>query len=134
LNPQRRWSHVAWLLVMCVMFLRYRRHLWLFALVSLAVLAINARYIDTQAMWTWWRKTTRQPRVALPQPFRVIGRSGACVVPAVVDRSGYAVQCFAIARDNENVARRRRRVLSKRRNCEAASSTTTRIRVTCSGT
>lgn len=82
LNPQRRWSHVAWLLVMCVMFLRYRRHLWLFALVSLAVLAINARYFNTERLWNWWRKTTKQSRIAMPQPFRIIARSGAvlCLV------------------------------------------------------
>ncbi|HEX8235083.1 MAG TPA: hypothetical protein VF600_03940 [Abditibacteriaceae bacterium] len=82
LNPQRRWSQAAWLLVMTLMFLRYRRHLWLFALVSLAVLAINARYINTERMWDWWRKITRQPRIALPQPFRIIARSSVvlCLV------------------------------------------------------
>jgi hypothetical protein len=79
LNPERRWSHMAWLLVMTLMFLRYRRHLWLFALVSLAVLAINARYINPQAMWAWWRKTTKQPLVGLPQPFRLIARSAAAL-------------------------------------------------------
>jgi hypothetical protein len=77
LNPQRRWSHAAWLLVMSALFLQQRRHLWLFALVSLAVLAINARHLNAARMWAWWRKTTRQADIALPQPFRIIGRSSA---------------------------------------------------------
>jgi hypothetical protein len=77
LNPQRRWSQVAWLLVMSLMFLRQRRHLWLLALVALAVLAANARYLDTQAMWTWWRKTTKQPQMlGIPAGLRAIAQVG----------------------------------------------------------
>jgi hypothetical protein len=62
---------------MSAVFLQQRRHLWLFALVSLAVLAINARHLNAARIWAWWRKTTRQADIALPQPFRIIGRSSA---------------------------------------------------------
>jgi hypothetical protein len=78
LNPQRRWSQAAWLLVTSLMFLRQRRHLWLLALVALVVLAANARYIDTERMWAWWRKTTKQPQMPdIPTGLRAIARIGA---------------------------------------------------------
>jgi hypothetical protein len=77
LNPQRRWSNAAWLLVMSYLFLRQRRHLWLLAIVSLAVLAANARYLDTQAMWTWWRRKTKQPQMPeIPAGLRAIAQMG----------------------------------------------------------
>jgi hypothetical protein len=77
LNPARRWSQVAWLLLMSLLFLRQRRHLWLFALVSLAVLAANARYLDTETMWNWWRKTTGQPvGLGIPAAMRNMAHGG----------------------------------------------------------
>jgi hypothetical protein len=93
LNPQRRWSHAAWLLVIGLMFLRYRRHLWLFALVSLAVLAINARHLDTTALWNWWRRQTRQDKIAVPLQFRVVARAGValCVLLWIAVATPYNV-------------------------------------------
>ena len=77
LNPQRRWSQVAWLLVMSILFLRQRRHLWLLALVALVVLAANARYLDTERIWAWWRRATKQPQMLnIPAGPRAIAQSG----------------------------------------------------------
>jgi hypothetical protein len=41
-SARRRWAHAAWVLVMAVAFLDARRHLWLLALVCLAVIAASA--------------------------------------------------------------------------------------------
>lgn len=82
-NPYRRWSQAAWLVLMSALFLQQRRHLWLLAIVALAVLAANARYLDTQAMWTWWRKTTKQPQLlGVPVGMRAIAQTGvvSCLV------------------------------------------------------
>ncbi len=62
-NPQRRWSQLAWVLVMSVLLLRQRRHLWLLAIVCLAVMAANASSFDTQVLWKAWRRRTRQPEL-----------------------------------------------------------------------
>lgn len=61
-NPRRRWSQAAWVLVMSILFLRQRRHLWLLALVSLAVLSANARGFD-QGLTAFWERC-RQLRAA----------------------------------------------------------------------
>jgi hypothetical protein len=68
---------------MSALFLQQRRHLWLLAIVALAVLAANARYLDTQAMWTWWRKTTKQPQLlGIPTGLGAIAQTGVvlCLV------------------------------------------------------
>ncbi len=59
-NPQRRWSHAIWVVLMSYLFLNQRRHLWILALVALAVLAANANFFDSERAWRWWRKITRQ--------------------------------------------------------------------------
>ncbi|MDQ3815926.1 MAG: hypothetical protein M3347_18610 [Armatimonadota bacterium] len=53
-NPQRRWSHLAWLLLIGAAFLGARRHLWSLALICLAVMAYNAASLDTRYMWRSW--------------------------------------------------------------------------------
>jgi hypothetical protein len=55
-NPQRRWSQLAWLLLLSVLFSSAAASLWILAIVALRCWQQNARYIDTQAMWNWWRK------------------------------------------------------------------------------
>ena len=52
LNPQRRWSHLLWLLAMSLSFLSARRQVWLLALTCLAVLAANAEALAPQKLWT----------------------------------------------------------------------------------
>ncbi|MBV9867416.1 MAG: hypothetical protein JO316_18825 [Abitibacteriaceae bacterium] len=60
-NRDRRWAHLAWLMLMSASFLSARRHLWLLALVSLSVMAANATVLDTQILWKVWKWLT-QPR------------------------------------------------------------------------
>lgn len=58
-NSRRRWAHLAWLVAFCFLFVQHRRFLWLLALVSLAVIAANAPVIDTERLWSFWRRRTR---------------------------------------------------------------------------
>jgi hypothetical protein len=46
-NESRRWSQLAWLVLMSAMFLAARRHLWLLPIVTLVVMASNARGLST---------------------------------------------------------------------------------------
>jgi len=72
-NPQRRWAHLAWLLLMSAAFLSARRHLWLLALVSLAVMAYNAHALDTAQLWRAWSKLRdRRARRKVEPPARSI--------------------------------------------------------------
>jgi len=81
-NPQRRWAHLAWLLIMIGFFLSARRHLWLLALVSLTVAAINGRSLDSQRLWQAWRRRTQgvAAQVEIPNGMRVIARVGILVL------------------------------------------------------
>lgn len=54
-TEKRRWSHGAWLLVWSLLFLTARRHLWLWSLISLAVLAANAAAVDSRVFWATLR-------------------------------------------------------------------------------
>jgi hypothetical protein len=103
------------------------------ALVSLAVLALNARYLDTRPMWNWWRKQTRQHESPCRRNFALwrgpVSRCACCCGSRCHARTRAAAAC---CRDPPCLLARR--VLWKKDNCVAACSTTTRIRVTCSGT
>ena len=55
-NPQRRWSQAAWIVFMGVLLLRQRRHIWLFALVCIAVMAANATFFETRALSRFGRE------------------------------------------------------------------------------
>jgi hypothetical protein len=57
----RRCAHLAWLLVMTVLFLSARRYAWLLALTSLSVLAANARSLDTVVLWRQWQQARKTP-------------------------------------------------------------------------
>jgi hypothetical protein len=61
-NASRRWSHIAWALVLTGSYLAARRNVWPMLVVSLAVLAANARAIDVGRL------------------FSESARAGACVV------------------------------------------------------
>jgi hypothetical protein len=79
-NPQRRWAHLVWLLMMSAACLNQRRHLWLLAIVALAVTAANARSLDTQQLWNAWRRRTRQPQMPdIPAGLRYVAQSGIMV-------------------------------------------------------
>jgi hypothetical protein len=75
-NPNRRWSELGWLLLMSVLLLRQRRHLWLLAIVALVVAGSNARYLSAQGAWNWWRKISKQTVEPPATPMRIIARGG----------------------------------------------------------
>jgi len=90
-NPQRRWAHLAWLVFMTFSFIQARRHLWLLALVSLAVMSVNAGALDTQRLWRVWRRlmggsskasridtgdTVATRELPIPEGMRAIARGG----------------------------------------------------------
>jgi hypothetical protein len=51
-NPARRWSHLAWLMLLVAAYLSARRFAWMLNITSLAVLAANAVVLDL----SWWRQ------------------------------------------------------------------------------
>src|SRR5690606_18132607 len=51
-NKQRRWAQLAWLVIMTAMFIGARRHLWLLSVVSLSVIAANARTLSLLSLST----------------------------------------------------------------------------------
>lgn len=73
-NRGRRWSHFGWLVVISAAFIISRRHLWILALVALAVMAANARALDTETgwkIWHWLRYSRRWPELqtaVVPKP------------------------------------------------------------------
>jgi hypothetical protein len=79
-NPQRRWSELLWLLVMSALFLKQRRHLWLLAIVALAVAGSSAQYLSTRKAWNWWRRISRQTPLAPSLAFRVGAQCGVVVL------------------------------------------------------
>ncbi|MBV9124076.1 MAG: hypothetical protein JO112_12015 [Planctomycetes bacterium] len=85
INPRRRWSHLGWLGMMGVCFLRARRFIWLLALVDLAVLAANARVLEPEALWAeLWRRhspeaETRKEPPPIPPRWRTLFRIGVAV-------------------------------------------------------
>jgi hypothetical protein len=84
-NPQRRWSQAAWIVIMGAMFLRQRRHLWIFAIVCLVVAAANARYLNTEPLWNLWRiLTRRKPEEVIPQGIVQLARGGAVLCVALI--------------------------------------------------
>ncbi|HVF10620.1 MAG TPA: hypothetical protein VNA16_07450, partial [Abditibacteriaceae bacterium] len=92
LNPRRRWAHLAWLLVMAVLFVSARRHLWLLALVALAVATVNGRFLTSEPVWKAWRRRAQRDEArinAAPTAgLRCIARGGVLMLLAV---------CIAIA-------------------------------------
>ena len=67
-TEKRRWSHAAWLLIWSLLFLTARRHLWLWALVCLAVLTANAAAIDSRVFWNTLRGIMTRSRSENQQP------------------------------------------------------------------
>jgi hypothetical protein len=70
-TEKRRWAHGAWLLVWSLLFMTARRHLWLWSLVSLAVLAANASAVDSRVFWATlrgmiWKDENNQRLATLP--------------------------------------------------------------------
>jgi hypothetical protein len=70
-NPQRRWSHLAWLLIGAAFMLKARRNLWTFSQVCLIVMAANAMAFDTGALWRKWRRPD-----AVPVGMQTLARAG----------------------------------------------------------
>lgn len=58
-NTERRWSQLAWLLLMSALFLSARRHLWLLPIVALSVMAANAPNVSTPSWNRFFAEGTR---------------------------------------------------------------------------
>lgn len=80
-NHERRWLHLAWLLLGAALLLRSRRILWIAAVIFLVVLAANARVLDSQTLWRSWRRFTRGNLLEpIPPPMQLLVRSGVVVI------------------------------------------------------
>ena len=79
LNPQRRWAWAGLLLTMTWFFMQSRRHIWLLAVVCLAVAATNAASLDTEHLW---RELKRSRDAVIPELLRGLARLGvvACLL------------------------------------------------------
>jgi hypothetical protein len=77
-NPDRRWAHLAWLVLLGACYLRARRFVWLLNLTSLAVLAANVAVLDLQR----WRRGRRGKPTA--EPTGTLSWLGRAVVGVVL--------------------------------------------------
>jgi len=59
-NDKRRWSNLAWLLIMAALFVSARRHLWLLPITCLAVLAENSATLSTPRLLQSMRVQSEQ--------------------------------------------------------------------------
>ena len=59
-NEKRRWAYGVWILVWALLLLSARRHMWMWALVSLAVLAANSAGVDSKVFWAALRGPSRK--------------------------------------------------------------------------
>ncbi len=78
-NPKRRWAHALWVVIMAILFLKQRRHLWLAALVFVAVAAANAGFFDSRLWWTKWKHFMGEAAIAqepIPVGMRRIAQGG----------------------------------------------------------
>ena len=81
-NPQRRWAEALWIAMFAVLFLQQRRHMWLAAIVCLAVIGSNSAFLDWRAwgsrgLQTWNKRTGRAPQTPFPTLHRVLVTSAA---------------------------------------------------------
>ncbi len=76
-NPQRRWSHLLWMIFAIVLVISSRRMLWLSSIMFLATLANNAQYLDTPSVWRKWRKFSKGDQFeAIPDGLRNLAHIG----------------------------------------------------------
>ena len=78
-NPNRRWAHALWVVIMAILFLKQRRHLWLAAIVFVAVAAANAGFFDSRRWWAAWKRFMHEPQAAMqpiPLAMRRIAQGG----------------------------------------------------------
>jgi hypothetical protein len=77
LNPNRRWAHLGWLLLLGVLFVEARRNVLPFALTGLMVLAANARSLAPESLWQTLRRLTgRRSGGEVPSYLRWLFRAG----------------------------------------------------------
>jgi hypothetical protein len=82
-NPRRRWTHFLWTLLAVMLTIRSRRMWWMAAILFLAIMAGNARFLESPKLWLRWRKRTRGDLTeAIPTPMRTIAHVGvvACLL------------------------------------------------------
>ena len=76
-NGQRRWAHLAWLVMANALFLLHRRDMWLSTILVMAAMCANANYLGSGALWNWWRRVTKQSQMLdVPLGMRVLARFG----------------------------------------------------------
>ncbi|HVF85471.1 MAG TPA: hypothetical protein VM821_05795 [Abditibacteriaceae bacterium] len=81
-NPKRRWAHALWVIIMAILFMKQRRHLWLAAIVFVAVAAANAGFFDSRRWWAAWKRLMHEPQAAMqpiPLGMRRIAQGGILV-------------------------------------------------------
>jgi hypothetical protein len=79
-NPQRRWTHFLWLGLAAVLTIRSRRMEMLAAIIFLAIMAANARALESPKLWLRWRNITRGDLTAgIPNALRTVAHIGAVV-------------------------------------------------------
>ncbi len=82
-NPNRRWAHAIWVVIMTILLWKQRRHLWLAALVFVAVMAANAGFFDSRVWWARWKMLMREPEMAhqlIPLGMRRIAQGGIALI------------------------------------------------------
>ena len=77
LNPQRRWAHLLWLVLMAYFFLTARRNVWLLSLTCLLVMAANAHVLETTKWWHEWQKRRLVANESVPPAPQQKARMGA---------------------------------------------------------
>jgi hypothetical protein len=77
-DPKRHWTHFLWVLLTAILTIRSRHMAWVAAIMFLAIMAANARYLETPNLWLKWRKYTRGDlTAAIPTSARTIAHIGA---------------------------------------------------------
>lgn len=72
-NDKRRWAQGLWILTWIVLFISARRHMWMWALVSLAVLSANSSGVDSKIFWAALRGTDKTSgQTPAPSPLIIL--------------------------------------------------------------
>ncbi len=82
MNAQRRWSHLAWLVILGALYANGRRNGWLVTIGSLTVLAANSRTLAPERLWPMICGRRRMgpdandPQLPVPAAMRWVVRFG----------------------------------------------------------
>jgi hypothetical protein len=82
-SPERKLSHLAWLLLFMLAFVRARRQLWLVSIASLTVMAIYATPLCGQSLFGWYHRIVKRASSfdgKVPAGFTNIARYGTLAI------------------------------------------------------